>query len=85
MSFHSSCPQVSAGTKHRPYKKKNIKKPEVVMNPDEDVVREICKVLEKVVTKEVVSTALLHYGNIGTELMAYAVAYDLGSSKMTIV
>ncbi len=55
------------------------------MNPDEDVVREICKVLEKVVTKEVVSTALLHYGNIGTELMAYAVAYDLGSSKMTIV
>jgi hypothetical protein len=55
------------------------------MDVDDALVTEICEKLRMVVTKEVVSSALHYYGNIGTELLTYGVAYEVGAGKLPIL
>jgi hypothetical protein len=52
------------------------------MDVTEEVVRELSEKLTKLVTKEVVMSALHYYGDVGPELLTYGVAYELGSGKL---
>jgi hypothetical protein len=52
---------------------------------ESELLHEILQNLRTVINEEAVKAAIERYGAIGSELLTYAVAFDVGVSKMTLV